>query len=147
MFPLPTPQRTARSSWPRRISPWNGSPSPKMPPFGSRRSTVPGAHPVTGAVTLDASGWDSTAAIGETVILPAGQEAKLSGHPDSVVLRGWVPDLEREVISPARAAGPPIPRSAASGSLRQARSMAPGASHASRFSDQEPTPANLVASG
>ncbi len=61
--------------------------------------------PVTGAVTIDASGWDSTAAIGETVILPAGQEAKLSGHPDSVVLRGWVPDLEREVISPARAAG------------------------------------------
>ena len=61
--------------------------------------------PVTGAVTLDASGWVSTAAIGETVILPAGQEAKLFGHPDSVVLRGWVPDLEREVISPARAAG------------------------------------------
>ena len=29
----------------------------------------------------------------------------LSAGGDSVVLRGWVPDLEREIIAPARAAG------------------------------------------
>jgi mannose-6-phosphate isomerase len=61
--------------------------------------------PVAGAVTLDASGSVASAAIGETVILPAGQAAKLTARGDSVVLRGWVPDLEREVIAPARAAG------------------------------------------
>jgi mannose-6-phosphate isomerase len=61
--------------------------------------------PVAGAVTLDASGWVASAAIGEMVILPAGQAIMLSARGDSVVLRGWVPDLEREVIAPARAAG------------------------------------------
>jgi mannose-6-phosphate isomerase len=61
--------------------------------------------PVAGAVTLDASGWVSSAATGETIILPAGQGATLSGRHDCAVLRGWVPDLEREVITPARAAG------------------------------------------
>jgi mannose-6-phosphate isomerase len=61
--------------------------------------------PVTGAVLLDASGWVVSAAAGETVILPAGQGATLTARRDSVVLRGWVPDLEREVMTPARAAG------------------------------------------
>jgi mannose-6-phosphate isomerase len=61
--------------------------------------------PVAGAVMLDASGWVASAATGETVILPAGQAAALSARRDSVVMRGWVPDLEREVIAPARAAG------------------------------------------
>ena len=61
--------------------------------------------PVAGAVLLDASGWVASAATGETVILPAGQAATLSARRDSVVLRGWVPDLEREVMTPARAAG------------------------------------------
>jgi uncharacterized protein YjlB len=61
--------------------------------------------PVTGAVLLDATGWVVSAAAGETVILPAGQAARLSARRDSVVLRGWVPDLEREVMAPARAAG------------------------------------------
>jgi mannose-6-phosphate isomerase len=61
--------------------------------------------PVAGAVMLDASGWVVSTAIGETVILPAGQAAALSARRDSVVMRGWVPDLEREVIAPARAAG------------------------------------------
>ena len=44
-------------------------------------------------------------ATGGTVILPAGQGATLSARRASVVMRGWVPDLEREVIAPARAAG------------------------------------------
>jgi mannose-6-phosphate isomerase len=61
--------------------------------------------PIAGAVTLDASGSVAPAAIGETVIVPAGQAAMLSTGGDSVVLRGWVPDLEREIMSPARAAG------------------------------------------
>jgi hypothetical protein len=46
-----------------------------------------------------------SAATGETIILPTGQAATLSAGDDSVVLRGWVPDLEREIIAPARAAG------------------------------------------
>jgi mannose-6-phosphate isomerase len=61
--------------------------------------------PVAGAVTLDASGWVDTAATGETVILPAGQAATLATQSDGVMLRGWVPDLEHEIIFPARAAG------------------------------------------
>jgi mannose-6-phosphate isomerase len=61
--------------------------------------------PIAGAVTLDTSGWVTSAAIGETVILPAGQAAALTGRGDSIVLRGWVPDLEREIMTPARAAG------------------------------------------
>jgi mannose-6-phosphate isomerase len=61
--------------------------------------------PVAGKVMLDTSGWVASAAIGETVILPAGQAGTLVGRGGSVVLRGWVPELEREIISPARAAG------------------------------------------
>jgi mannose-6-phosphate isomerase len=61
--------------------------------------------PIAGAVMLDSSGWVASAAIGETIILPAGQAAALSARRDSVVMRGWAPDLEREVIAPARAAG------------------------------------------
>jgi mannose-6-phosphate isomerase len=60
---------------------------------------------VAGAMLLDATGWVTSAAAGETVILPAGQGAILSARRDSVVMRGWVPDLEREVMVPARAAG------------------------------------------
>jgi mannose-6-phosphate isomerase len=61
--------------------------------------------PVAGAVMVDASGWVSSAATGETVILPAEQTAALTARTDSVLLRGWVPDLEREITTPARAAG------------------------------------------
>jgi mannose-6-phosphate isomerase len=61
--------------------------------------------PVAGAMTLDASGWVLSAATGETVIVPAGQATTITGQGDSVVLRGWVPELEREIITPARAAG------------------------------------------
>ena len=61
--------------------------------------------PLSGAVIIDASGWVTAAATGETIIVPAGLGARLSGRRDSVILRGWVPDLEREVIAPARAAG------------------------------------------
>ena len=60
---------------------------------------------VAGAMLLDATGWVTSAAAGETVILPADQGAILAARRDSVVMRGWVPDLEREVMVPARAAG------------------------------------------
>jgi len=63
--------------------------------------------PIAGAVLLDASGWVGSAAAGETVVLPAGQGARLTARRDSVVLRGWVPNLEREVSTPARSAGAP----------------------------------------
>ena len=42
---------------------------------------------------------------GETIILPAGAGAALTASADGTVLRGWVPDLERDVAAPARAAG------------------------------------------
>lgn len=61
--------------------------------------------PIAGAVLLDAAGWVASLDAGETVILPASQGATLCARRDSVVLRGWVPDLEREVMAPARAAG------------------------------------------
>jgi mannose-6-phosphate isomerase len=60
---------------------------------------------VAGAMLMDATGWVISAAAGETVILPADQGAILAARRDSVVMRGWVPDLEREVMVPARAAG------------------------------------------
>jgi hypothetical protein len=55
----------------------------------------------------DAQGWVASVATGETLILPAGQAATLTGRRSTLVLRGWVPDLAREVIAPARAAGVP----------------------------------------
>jgi mannose-6-phosphate isomerase len=82
--------------------------------------------PVTGAVLLDATGWVVSAAAGETVILPAGQAARLSARRDSVVLRGWVPDLEREVMAPARAAG------ASDGALRSLGVPLPDAANPGR---------------
>lgn len=42
---------------------------------------------------------------GETIILPAGAGAALTASADGMVLRGWVPDLQRDVAAPARAAG------------------------------------------
>ncbi|MGH2618018.1 MAG: class I mannose-6-phosphate isomerase [Thermomicrobiales bacterium] len=58
-----------------------------------------------GAAILDASGWALTMTAGETVIVPAGTPAMFSGSIESVILRGWVPDLERDIIAPARMAG------------------------------------------
>jgi mannose-6-phosphate isomerase len=58
-----------------------------------------------GAASLDASGWVSSVTAGETIIVPARLAAALSGSVESVLLRGWIPDLEREVLLPARAAG------------------------------------------
>ena len=103
--PLDDARRTGRSWWLRPISLRNGLPSPRMrcPLRGGRQP--PGAHPHRRRGAAGHAGWVGSAAAGETVILPAGQGATLSARRDSVVLRGWVPDLEREVMAPARAAG------------------------------------------
>jgi mannose-6-phosphate isomerase len=60
-----------------------------------------------GAATVDVSGWVSSTGTGETLIIPAAVAATLTGRRGGVVMRGWVPDLEHEVIAPARAAGIP----------------------------------------
>jgi hypothetical protein len=39
------------------------------------------------------------------VAVPAGLHLTLSAAREAIVLRGWVPDLTRDVIAPARAAG------------------------------------------
>lgn len=60
---------------------------------------------VAGTMMVDVSGWVSSAAIGETIVVPAGLATALTGRCDGVVMRGWVPDLSRDVVAPARAAG------------------------------------------
>ena len=62
---------------------------------------------IEGAVMVDVLGWVSPAGAGETLVVPAGVAATLTGGRHGVVMRGWVPDLEQEVIAPARAAGVP----------------------------------------
>ncbi len=60
---------------------------------------------IGGKATLDALGWIASLSLGATVIVPVGLSAELTGSDDAVMLRGWVPDLARDVIAPARAAG------------------------------------------
>jgi mannose-6-phosphate isomerase len=60
---------------------------------------------IEGAAILDAGGWVSSLAKGETLIVPVGSPAALTGSGRGVLLRGWVPDLEREIAAPAIAAG------------------------------------------
>ena len=43
--------------------------------------------------------------MGETVVVPVGMATSLRAEEDAVLLRAWVPDLAREVVNPARAAG------------------------------------------
>lgn len=60
---------------------------------------------LSGAAVLDAAGWVSTIAPGETIVVPARLPVQITASAETNLLRGWVPDLERDVISPARAAG------------------------------------------
>jgi mannose-6-phosphate isomerase len=60
---------------------------------------------LAGAAMLDAAGWVSALTAGETAIIPATAPVALTGAAPGVVLRGWVPDLGRDVIVPARAVG------------------------------------------
>ena len=62
---------------------------------------------IEGAAMVEVSGWVSSVATGETLVVPVGGAATLTGRGHGVVMRGWVADLEHEVIAPARAAGVP----------------------------------------
>ena len=71
-------------------------------------SGVPSPQVLTtigGRVELRADMASIALALGETVVLPVGADAELAGDGDGVVLRGWVPDLQSEIIDPARRAG------------------------------------------
>lgn len=58
-----------------------------------------------GAAVVDALGWVSELTKGETMVVPAATKVVLSGGSASVIMRGWVPDLERDVVGPASEAG------------------------------------------
>jgi mannose-6-phosphate isomerase len=60
---------------------------------------------LSGAVTLTGGGWQSVLRPGETMVVPVAFAGTLTAFEPSVVLRGWVPDLEQDVIHPASAAG------------------------------------------
>jgi mannose-6-phosphate isomerase len=60
---------------------------------------------LSGMTILDAAGGPVSLRLGETVVVPAGLHLTLSAAWEAIVLRGWVPDLTRDVIAPARAAG------------------------------------------
>jgi mannose-6-phosphate isomerase len=58
-----------------------------------------------GIAVVDALGWITELSQGQTMIVPSATKATLSGGDAGVIMRGWVPDLERDVVAPARAAG------------------------------------------
>ena len=58
-----------------------------------------------GAVVVDALGWVSELSQGQTMVVPSATKATLSGGDAGVIMRGWVPDLERDVVAPAREGG------------------------------------------
>ena len=62
---------------------------------------------VAGACHLVCDGDAERLAPGGTVIVPAGAGGTLASADGATVMRGWVPDLWRDVVGPARAAGHP----------------------------------------
>lgn len=60
---------------------------------------------IAGTAMLRSPGWSSPLAKGETVAVPVDTGLRIEAESGTVVLRGWVPDLEREIVAPARAAG------------------------------------------
>jgi mannose-6-phosphate isomerase len=73
-------------------------------------NVAPAASPqvltgIEGSWTVATADIALAIAVGETVILPVGVGVALTANAEGVLLRGWVPDLERDVIGPARAAG------------------------------------------
>lgn len=58
-----------------------------------------------GIVRLDGRGGGVALQTGETAIAPAGLPLRLSPTMPGVVARAWVPDLWRDIVRPARAAG------------------------------------------
>jgi mannose-6-phosphate isomerase len=60
---------------------------------------------LAGTVLLRVGAWSASLVQGDTVVVPVGAAATLTGAPSSLLLRGWIPDLERNISAPARAAG------------------------------------------
>ena len=60
---------------------------------------------LAGSSMLDAQGFSLSISRGETVILPSGSSATLTGSEECLILRGWVPDIEQDESRRARAAG------------------------------------------
>jgi mannose-6-phosphate isomerase len=60
---------------------------------------------LAGVADLESAGWVTSLAVGETAIVPVGCSVTVAVADDGWLLRGWVPDLGRDIIAPARAAG------------------------------------------
>ena len=75
--------------------------SARVPPAASPQALTC----IQGTWTAAAGASETGFARGETIVLPVGSETTLLASADGVALRGWVPDLERDVVAPARAAG------------------------------------------
>lgn len=58
-----------------------------------------------GTARVEANSHAWTLGRGATLVVPAGCASRLGGSPGGIVLRGWVPNLETEIVAPARAAG------------------------------------------
>jgi mannose-6-phosphate isomerase len=56
---------------------------------------------LAGAADVDALGWVSELSQGQTMVVPSATKATLSGGDGSVIMRGWVPDLETDVFAPS----------------------------------------------
>jgi mannose-6-phosphate isomerase len=57
----------------------------------------------TGRIVAADRAW--TIGRGETLIVPAGCAARLGGTADGVILRGWVPEVDRDAVPTARRDG------------------------------------------
>jgi mannose-6-phosphate isomerase len=60
---------------------------------------------LVGTGVIETSSGSVIVTMGETVVVPVGMATSLRAEEDAVLLRAWVPDLAREVVNPARAAG------------------------------------------
>jgi mannose-6-phosphate isomerase len=83
-----------------------------VPAAGKRLQLAAVASPqvltcLAGTGVIETSGEPIMVTMGETVVVPVGMATGLSADEGAVLLRAWVPDLAREVIDPARAAGAP----------------------------------------
>ena len=63
---------------------------------------------ISGQARLTTADGQVSLRAGETAIIPANLASDVAALPASVILRGWVPDLDREVIGPVLATGAPL---------------------------------------
>jgi mannose-6-phosphate isomerase len=77
-----------------------------------------------GIVRMDGRGGGVILQAGETAVAPVGLPLRLSATLPAVTVRAWVPDLGRDIVRPARAAGAPDTAIAAlAGSLPDLRAF------------------------